>query len=66
MGNLYDLKQKIESVIEVKKMDVVKTRGQIGLKAGLMLAFINPNTPDDNMKLEKLRTAAREVLGEIV
>lgn len=66
MGKLYDLKLKIESVIEAKEMDVVKTRGQIGLKAGLMLAFINPNTPDDNMKLEKLKTAAREVLGEIV
>lgn len=66
MGKLYDLKQKIESVIEAQKMDAVKTRGQIGLKAGLMLAFISPNTPDDVTKLEKLKTAAIEVLGEIV
>lgn len=66
MGQLFDAKQKIEKIIDAKKLDPVKTKGQIGLKAGLMLAFINPDTPDDVAKLEKLRAAAREVLNEAV
>lgn len=63
MGQLYDIKQKIESIIDAKNLDAVKTKGQIGLKAGFMLAFISPSTPDDNAKLDKLKVAAREVLN---
>lgn len=63
MGQLYDLKQKIESLIEAKSLDAVKVKGQIGLKAGFMLAFISPSTPDDNAKAEKLKAAAKEVLN---
>lgn len=63
MGQLNDLKQKIESVIDAKGLDVVKTKGQIGLKAGFMLAFINAGTPDDAAKLDKLKAAAKEVLN---
>ena len=63
MGQLFDLKQKIEGIIESKNLDAVKTKGQIGLKAGLMLAFINAGTPDDKDKLEKVRAAAKEVLN---
>lgn len=62
MGNLYDARLKIEKVINEKKLDAVKTKGQIGLKAGLMIALINQNTPDDNDKLQKLAVAVKEVL----
>ncbi len=63
MGQLFDIRTKIEKVIVDKKLDPVKTKGEIGLKAGLMLAFINQTTPDDSVKANKLISAAREVLG---
>lgn len=66
MGQLNDARIKIEKIIEAKKLDPIKTKGQIGLKAGLMLAFVNAGTPDDSAKLEKLKLAVKEVLNETI
>lgn len=63
MGALYDAKVKIERAIAAKKLDLRLSMGTIGLKAGFMLAFINPSTPDDAAKLAKLKGATQEVLG---
>ncbi len=64
MGKLYDARLKIEQIIDARKLDPVKTKGEIGLKAGLMLAFVNAGTPDDDTKLARLKGAVKEVLGE--
>lgn len=63
MGQLFDVKQKIESVIAEKKLDAVQVRGAIGLKTGILLNLVNASTPDDETKLGKLRAAVKEVLG---
>ncbi len=63
MGQLYDAKLKIESAIKGKNLDVTKTLGSIGLKAGMVLAFITATSPDDAQKTAKLKMAAKEVLG---
>ncbi len=63
MGQLFDVKQKIESVIAEKKLDAVQVKGAIGLKTGILLNLLNASTPDDEQKLGKLRAAVKEVLG---
>jgi hypothetical protein len=63
MGAMYDVKMSIEQAINAKKLDLAQTNGSIALKAGVLLALVSPSTPDDPVKLQKLRTAAKEVLG---
>ena len=63
MGSLYDTKVRIDSAIKSRNLDAVAVNGEIVLRAGFLLAFINPSTPDDPAKLQKLRTAAQQVLG---
>ncbi len=62
MGQLYELSKKIDTIISEKGLDRMPTRGKIGLKSGILMAF-NENTPDDNDKIMKIRQAATEVLG---
>lgn len=64
MGRLYDAVQRIDAMIEREGLDVFKTRGQISLKAGFFIAIVAPTDPDDSAKLESLRAAVVEVLGE--
>ena len=66
MARLYEAVQRVEQVIARKGLPLFKTKGLIALKAGFMLGSIDATTPDDPMKLEALRSAAREVLGEPV
>ena len=63
MGQLYDAKVKLEKIIEQKKLDGAETKGKLSLKSGLLFALIRPETPDDAVKLDKLRAAVRNVLG---
>jgi predicted regulator of Ras-like GTPase activity (Roadblock/LC7/MglB family) len=65
-GQLYTTLQRINAVIERKKLDPFKARGEIAMKAGFGLGFIDPGTPDDPKKLAALRAAATAVLGERV
>ncbi len=64
MGTLYDAKVRIEKFIEQKKLDPFQTKGAIGLRAGILLGFLRPDTPDDNVTMEKLKNAVREILNE--
>ncbi len=59
---LYALVQRIEALVAGEK-DRFKLRGQIALKAGFGLELIDADTPDDPVKLERLRAAAIAVLG---
>ncbi len=62
MGQLHELSKRIDDIIAQKGLDRMPTRGKIGLKSGILMAF-NENTPDDNEKIMKIKEAAREVLG---
>ena len=62
MGQLQELSKKIDEIISEKGLDRMPTRGKIGLKSGILMAF-NENTPDDSEKITKIKQAAREVLG---
>lgn len=66
MGALYDARVKIEATIKEKKLSESQVKGAIGLKSGVLLALIRPDTPDDAAKLERLKAAAREVLQIII
>jgi hypothetical protein len=63
MGRLYDARMSIQKIIDDKGLDQAKTCGSIGLKAGMLLAMVKPDTPDDEAKLSRLKSAASEVLG---
>jgi predicted regulator of Ras-like GTPase activity (Roadblock/LC7/MglB family) len=65
-GSLHALVQRIDAVIERRKLDPFDTRGAIALQAGFGLGFIDAETPDDAEKLSRLRAAASAVLGESV
>jgi predicted regulator of Ras-like GTPase activity (Roadblock/LC7/MglB family) len=59
---LYEAVQAVEGVLERRSGDRVRLRGQIALRAGFALDFVDAGT-DDPEKLERLREAARAVLG---
>ncbi|HLP15260.1 MAG TPA: hypothetical protein VK470_03315 [Bacteroidota bacterium] len=63
MGQLYDARMKIEAIIKEKKLDEYSIRGKIGMKSGLILALLKPETPDDAEKLGKLQSAVQEILN---
>jgi|WetSurMetagenome_2_1015567.scaffolds.fasta_scaffold36067_1 hypothetical protein len=63
MGQLYDTKLRIETIIKSKNLDATKTLGLIGPKSGMVVAFISPTSPDDPQKTAKLKMAAKDVLG---
>lgn len=65
-SELHATVQRIEQVIERRKLDRAKARGEIALRAGFGLGFIDADTPDDPEQLARLRAAARDVLGEAV
>jgi hypothetical protein len=62
MGRLFDYKTKVEKAIEEKKLDGSAIRGKIGLQTGFLLSLVNPSTPDDPVKIEKLRKAVEAVM----
>lgn len=62
MGQLFEISNKINEIISQKKLDKLTTRGKIGIKSGVLMAF-NENTPDDPEKINKIKDAAREILG---
>lgn len=66
MAQLYETIQRIEQAIARKNLQPFRTKGLIALRAGFSLALVDESTPDDAAKLESLRQAARDVLGEPV
>jgi len=63
MGRLHDAVLEIDRICQDRGLDCAKTKGEISMKSGFFLAIIFPQTPDDTEKLEKLRAAAKSVLG---
>lgn len=63
MGVLFDLKNRVDELIKIKRMDDYKTKGKIVLKTGFLLAVISEKTPDDPIKIEKLKNAIKEVFN---
>jgi len=63
VSQTYDLKMLIESTITAKGLDATDVRGKIALKAGRLLTFISPTTPDDPAGVEKLKQAIKDVLN---
>jgi hypothetical protein len=66
MGQMYDTVMAIQKAIERRGLDAVTTRGSIGLKSGVLLALVKPDTPDDAAKIERFKAAAKDVLGVAV
>lgn len=64
MGKLYDEVQRIEQQIAARNLDLYRLKGRIALRAGFPLLAIRPETPDDAEKLERLRSAATQVLAD--
>jgi len=58
-----DIKLRIENKIKTDGLDEKEVKGKIGLRAGKLLAFITPSTPDDPATIVKLKQAAKEVLN---
>jgi len=62
MGQLNDLKVKIEEKIKADNLDAADIKGKLGLRSGKLFAFITPTTPDDPAAIAKLKEAAKEIL----
>jgi hypothetical protein len=63
MGVLLDLKGKIDKAIADKKLDGAAVRGKIALQCGFLLSLVSPSTPDDPVKIDKLKKAAETAIG---
>jgi predicted regulator of Ras-like GTPase activity (Roadblock/LC7/MglB family) len=63
-GALYAAVQRVNELVERSGLDRIKARGQIALKAGFSLDLVDPGTPDDPAKLQKLKAAVSAVLGQ--
>jgi hypothetical protein len=64
MGRMYEMVQRIDSIIDRKGLDAFKTKGQISLECGFFVSLIGPDEPDDDQKIRTLADAAQRVLGE--
>lgn len=63
-GQLYRLVQRIDEITVRAGLDRFKLRGRIAFKAGFSLDLIDPDTPDDPGRVQKLKSAASEILGQ--
>jgi hypothetical protein len=63
MGKLYTYCSEIQRHIEVRGLDLFKTRGAIAIECGFLISLIGENDADDPEKIESLRKAAQTVLG---
>jgi predicted regulator of Ras-like GTPase activity (Roadblock/LC7/MglB family) len=62
-NELYELIQRVNALIDASPGDRFKLRGKIALKAGFALDLVDADTPDDPVKLERLKAATSAVLG---
>lgn len=62
MSQTYQAKLKVEKAIQERRLNEAEVKGKLSLRSGMLLAFVKPDSPDDPVKLEKLRAAARELL----
>lgn len=66
MGQLYEMVQQVDQLIHRKGLPFAKTKGLVVIKAGFSLVLIEPTTPDDPTKAERLRAAVKDILGESI
>ncbi len=64
MGQLYEMVQQVDQLIHRKGLPFARTKGLVVIKAGFSLVLIEPTTPDDPSKAERLRAAVKDILGE--
>lgn len=64
MGRLHGMLWEIERLIVSKGLDEFSTKGRISANAGFILSLVNDRTPDDPDKIQRLKDAVFEVLGE--
>jgi len=62
VGQLYDLKVRIEEKIKADGLDSMEMKGKLGLRSGKLLSLISPTTPDNPETIAKLKLAAKELL----
>jgi uncharacterized protein YqgV (UPF0045/DUF77 family) len=62
MGQIFELSKKIDEIISKKGMDIMVTRGKIGIRSGVLMSF-NEKTPDNPERIRKIKEAVKEVLG---
>jgi hypothetical protein len=63
MGKLYDTCQSVIRVIETQGLDPYKARGSVALETGFLISSIGPGDPDDPVKIEALRDAAKRLFA---
>jgi len=63
VGQLNEMKRKIEEKIKADGLNASDVKGKLGLRSGKLLAFISDSTPDDPVVIQKLRKAAKEVMN---
>lgn len=63
MGKLYDTCQSVIRVIETQGLDPYKARGSVALETGFLISSIGPDDPDDPVKIEALRDAAKRLFA---
>lgn len=66
MGEMFKIVEKIKEKAKTKGLAENLTLSRIGLKTGVIIKKITTDTPDDPVKIAKLKTAAAEVLGEAI
>lgn len=63
MSLLYDMKVRVEEKIKADKLDAMEVKGKLGLRSGMLIALITPNTPDNPETVAKFKAAAKEILN---
>ena len=63
MSQLYQMRMRVEEKIKADRLDPMQIKGQIGLKAGLLVTLISVNTPDNPESIAKFKKAAKEILN---
>jgi len=63
VSQLYDLKVQIEERIKANGLDAKDIKGKLGLRSKMLLALINPTTPDNPEAVAKLKQAVKEVMN---
>lgn len=64
MGRLSGMVWDIEALIARKQLDEFGTKGRISAKAGFVLSLVDERTPDDPDKIQRLKDAVFDVVGE--
>lgn len=64
MGRLRNMVWDIEAIIARRELDEFATKGRISANAGFVLSLVNDRTPDDPDKIERLRQAVYDIIGE--